>query len=272
VGLGAKLAIRTLSTASIVAAFVVAACAPPVETDPDAAVPWGPHPVAVDPAPGAVDVPIDKVIRIEFSDHVDGHSIHGGLFGLHSGPVSMWEMSFYDPVRGRLSVWPSVGMRKNATWVLELSEGLTGLSGAPVEPGIVTEFRTGEEAGDNEPFPFLTYETDVAPIFDAHCAWCHSDSSNVAGLKLDSVEGVAGTALGVASDGWPGWKRITASRPGESYLLYKIIGDERITGAPMPTVWEDSSSAAPLSAADQETIADWIASGAAFFDPDADAQ
>jgi hypothetical protein len=180
-------------------------------------------------------------------------------------------MSYYDPVRGRLSVWPSASMWKNATWLLEIKPGLAGLDGLLVETGVVTEFRTGEEGGDNQPFPILNYEDHIRPIFDARCASCHNDSG-VADLDLSSADSVAATALGVPSTGWPDWKRITASRPGESYLIYKIIGDERISGAPMPRSWDDDDPAPPLHAEDQEAIVDWIASGAAFFDHQVDGQ
>lgn len=265
----AKSGASTALLAAAACSWLAICCAPPPEKDPDAAVPPGPHPIGVDPEVGAVDVPIDKVIRVQFSDHLDGTSVKRDRFKLYSGPLNLWVMSYYDPVRGRLSVWPSSSMWKNATWVLEIGAGLYGIDGYQVDNGVVTEFRTGEEGGDNQPFPFLSYETDIKPIFDARCASCHNDDG-VAGLSLASAESVAATALGVPSTGWPEWKRITASRPGESYLLYKIIGDERIAGAPMPRSFDDDGQAPPLPVKQQEAIADWIAGGAAFFDqPDA---
>ncbi|MBW2278534.1 MAG: hypothetical protein JRF63_13655 [Deltaproteobacteria bacterium] len=216
-------------------------------------------------------MPFDKVIRVEFSDHLDGNSVKRDRFKLFSGPLNLWVMSYYDPVRGQLSVWPSASMWKNATWVLEISPGLRGLDGLPVEPVVVAEFRTGEEGGDNQPFPFLDYQQHLKPIFDGRCASCHNDEG-VAGISLSSAESVAATALGVPSTGWPEWNLITASRPGESYLIYKIIGDERISGQPMPRSWDGKSPALPLHIEEQEAIVDWIAGGAAFFDQQDDAQ
>jgi hypothetical protein len=261
---------RALALVAWVCAF--AGCAPPPVADPDAAVPPGPHPVSADPETGATDVPVDKVIRVGFSDHVDGHSVRRSRFKLYSGPLSLWVMAYYDPVRQRLSVWPSAPMWKNSNWGLELLEGLTGLDGSPVEPVLVTEFRTGAGGGDNLPFPALNYEEFVKPVFDAHCATCHGGIGPMAELDLSSADGIATTTLGVGSTGWPTWNRITAARPGESYLLYKIIGDERITGAPMPRAWDESEPAAPLHVEDQRAVVDWIASGTAFFDPQADDQ
>jgi hypothetical protein len=269
----AKALIRPLPPAAAVWALVaLGGCAPPPEEDPDAAVPPGPHPVWSDPANGDTDVLIDKVIRVGMSDHLDGRSVRRNRFKLYSGPLAMWVMVQYDPVRQRLSVWPSVSMWKNTTWGLELLDGLAGLDGSPVTPVVVTEFRTGAASGDNQPFPFLNYEEHVKPVFDARCASCHGGTGPVADLDLASADGIGDTALGVSSTGWPEWKRITASRPGESYLLYKIIGDERIVGAPMPRSWDESAPATPLPLEDQQAVADWIASGTAFFDPQADDQ
>jgi hypothetical protein len=44
--------------------------------------------------------------------------------------------------------------------------------------------------------------------------------------------------------------------PGESFLLYKLLGDGPMRGAQMPR------GAAPLSAADLQRVSDWIADGA----------
>jgi hypothetical protein len=263
--------VETALLAALASCALAFGCAPPPEADPDAAVPPGPHPIGVDPELGAEDVLIDKVIRIEMSDHIDGRSVKRDGFKLYSGPLNLWVMSYYDPVRGRLSVWPSASMWKNATWVLEIEPGLAGLDGLLVEPVVVTEFRTGEQSGDNQPFPVLDYAQHVKPIFDARCASCHNDDG-VAGISLSSAESVASTTLGAPSTGWPEWNRITASRPGESYLIYKIIGDERISGQPMPRSWDEDVPALPLQLEEQEVIADWIASGAAFFDQQGDAQ
>lgn len=253
---------------AVASAVIGAACAPPAEVDPDAAVPEGPHPVAVDPSPGDFLVPTDKVIRIEFSDHLSGRSVSRYRFALYSGPIDLWVMSYYDPVRRQLVVWPSAAMRANAVWVLELDEGLTGLDGSPVAPGPVTHFTTGASGGDNLPFPALTFAQDIEPIFNASCASCHGGGDALAGVDLDSAEGVQATTLGVTAEGWPEWKRIVPGRPGESYLLYKIIGDERIAGAPMPRAFDDAAPT-QLHPAEQQLIADWIAGGAAFFDPSA---
>ena len=121
--------------------------------------------------------------------------------------------------------------------------------------------------GQVGPFTPRDYGTEVAPILEERCASCHG-SQGVAGLRLDSEEGIRATALGVPATGWPGWLRVAAARPGESYLLYKIVGDPLAAGAPMPRTW-DGPSAPPLAAEEQRILSDWIAGGAPFFDESA---
>jgi hypothetical protein len=241
-------------------------CEPPSGADPDAA-PAGPVAMGVDPAKGEHGVPIDKVIRVRFSDHLDERTLKAGRLTLKSGTLSLWVMSYYDPVRGELVVWPSSKLRRFSTWTFRVEEGLAGLDGGAVAPGTATWFRTGDQGGDDHPFDVLTYEEHVQPIFDTACAACHGGpGAPVAGLALDTPESVTATLLGAPAEGWPGWKRAVAGRPGQSYLLYKLIGDARIAGSPMPRSFDGDGAAPPLSPFEQRRIADWVAGGAPFFD------
>jgi hypothetical protein len=257
---------HALALSVLAMALGTAGCPPPPADDPDAAR-LGPSPMSVVPESGATDVPIDAVIRVEFDDHVDGHSISQARFDLYSGTVDLWVMASYDPVRGELRVWPSAQMRKRALWLLELKQGLTGLGGELVPPGKVTEFETGEQATGEDPYPLRNWETHVAPIFESRCVSCHGGASPLAGLRLDTREGISQTLLGAESDGWDGWRRAIPARPGQSYLLYKLIGDPRIAGEPMPRGL-DGEETAPLAESDRRAVSDWISSGAPFFDPE----
>ncbi|MCP4601289.1 MAG: hypothetical protein GY847_12325 [Proteobacteria bacterium] len=243
-------------------------CAPPPEVAPDAGIPpGGPYPLTVDPPRGSDDVFIDKVIRITFSDHLDSRSFRQSRFNLSSGPLGLWVRFYYDPVRENLVVWPSKSMRGDVTWVLTIDEGIAGLDGKLVIPRELARFRTGKEKGDNNPYdpPSFTYK--VAPIFEKHCNFCHGGRAeeSLAGLRLDSKEAIGETAIGVESQGWPGFNRVTSSSPGQSYLLFKIIGDKRISGMRMPRSKNMDQPGPLLPRSDQETLADWIASGASFF-------
>jgi hypothetical protein len=243
------------------AAVLLSACAPP-RAEVDAGCTECPEILSVDPPDGSVDVPTNPVIRFETDEHLRDETVIGSNFKLYSGPLSMWLMAFYDPVRRTTTVWPSSHLRVDADWVLEAAEGITDRDGHPLRAGPITTFTSGEdEDTDLAPFPELRYSPDIAPIFEASCASCHGGAEPLAGLSLDSADGITATALGVASDGMPSMKRISAARPGGSYLVYKILGDAIISGLPMPCSF-DGAAAAPLSPAQMQEISDWIAGGA----------
>ena len=245
---------------------VPVACAPPSEADPDASVDPGPMVLETDPQQGEKDVPIDKVVRIYMSDHVDGDSVRRDAFSLKTGGLSYWLMAFYDPVRGRLTVWPSAEMRQGAQFVFSLQEGLRGLDGGPVAPGEVTAFTTGFEAGDNHPYDQLALEGALEVMFAQRCGSCHGGDEPIAGLDLEDIDGFLETAVDRDADGLSGWKRIVPYKPGSSYLLYKLIGDPRTKGEPMPRSFESDEPARQLEREQLEAVSDWIAGGAAFFD------
>ncbi len=257
--------------ACLFAALVCVAChfGESEEVPADAAPEYlGPYPTAVDPDAGAEGVFIDKVVRVTFNDHLDAHLFAQNRFSLTSGKVSKWLLTYWDPVHKQLVAWPSSNMRRSATWIFALQPGLLGLDGEMVAPGEVTRFRTGAETGDNTPFVTRSFTEEVTPIFQTRCAAaCHSGAQgSIADLRLDSSAGISETAINVPADGWPDWKRIVPARPGQSYLLFKLIGDPRISGQQMPRSF-DASPATPLTPPQLEIISDWIASGAPFFDP-----
>jgi hypothetical protein len=256
--------------AALCAAAALAGCAPPPE-ESDASPGYGPEALAVSPRNGETGVPVDPIIRVSFSDHIDERTLSQGGLSFYSGPISPWIMATYDPVRRRIVVWPKSTLRANATWVLDVVEDanvpVTGLDGLPVKPGTLTSFRTGTAAGNDAPYVARAYDEDVRPIFERHCAACHEGpAAGVAGLRLDTIEGVRDTAMGVLSQGWPDWPRIAPSRPGQSYLVYKLIGYEGVVGAPMPASWEPGVAASRLTRRELEAVSDWIAGGATFFD------
>lgn len=230
----------------------------------------GPFSIAVEPPINAVDVFTDKVIRVTFSGHLDSRTFTQSRFNLHSGPIALWTMAFYDPIHRQLVLWPSMGMRKYATWILETVEGVKGLDGELVAPGEVARFRTGEREGDNMPFVTPSFESDILPIFQKHCATCHGGEpgDELAGVRLDSQDAITQTLINARAGGWPGWSRIVPARPGQSYLLYKVIGDPRIAGAPMPRNFNSGEEASTLPLEQQELLRDWIASGTPFVDTD----
>jgi len=245
----------------LAAALPLLSCAPPAD-EPDAAAPDGPAVLYVEPEDGASNVAINPVIRVGVSDHLDDWTVSGGAFKLYSGSLSYWLMAYYDPVARRAVVWPSSKLRDDALWVFEARDGITGRDGGPIAAGRIVGFTTGAETGDDMPFPALEYVPDIAPVFGSRCASCHGGAGPVAGLALDSADGLIETALGAPSDGDAALARVVPGRPGRSFLIYKIIDDETVSGDRMPRSFDEDEPAAPLSQAEQQAISDWIAGGA----------
>ncbi len=249
------------SLAALAAAAVACACTTS-GAGADAGPSGAPEILSADPPDGSVDVATNPILRLGTSEHLDDWTVESSSFELYSGPISMWLLAYYDPVGRRVSVWPSSHLREDADWVLEAGEGITDLEGDPLAAGVVTRFTTGEDEGDDVPFPELRYDPDVRPIFDAACASCHGGPSPMAGLALDSADDVTATAIGVASEGRPSYPRIAPARPGRSYLVYKLLGDGVAAGMKMPCSLNDAPARA-LSQAELQEVSDWIAGGAA---------
>jgi hypothetical protein len=172
----------------------------------------------------------------------------------------------YDPVDRELRIWSSPALTRKVEWVLEILEGLRGLDGEMVLPGEVTRFRTNDETTEQPPIPSPSYEGEIAPILSRSCTGCHNAGSKIAGLVLDSPQGIAETAVETLSDGWPSFVRIEPERPDSSYLIYKIIGWKDISGQPMPSALVGSAPPA-LTKDEQRLLSDWIGMGLPFVDP-----
>jgi hypothetical protein len=248
-----------LCAAALAASVQLGACAyEAADPDSDAGIVF----TSIDPPDGAVDVPTDVVFQLGTSAHLDDRTVSGGAFRLHSGSLASWLMAYYDPAGRRVVVWPSAKLRDGADWVLALEDEIAGRDGGRIAAGPVTGFTTGDGPGGLAPFPELRYEPDLRPIFEARCASCHGGDAPVAGLALDGPSAVTDTALGVSSQGDPSLDRIKPGRPGQSYMVYKIIDDGGTAGARMPRSFYADEPAAPLTTAEQQAISDWIAGGA----------
>jgi hypothetical protein len=96
-----------------------------------------------------------------------------------------------------------------------------------------------------------------AQVFTPRCALsgCHVGGTAPFGLELGAGQ-AAGKIIGVASGQMPSMLRVAPGSAADSYLYWKVSGDPRILGDPMPL------SGGPLSAADLALIEDWIDQGA----------
>ena len=261
-------------TAAVAILVWLTSCAPPKEEDylkPDAApAPEAPVPISVTPVDGSVDAFRKPVVRIKFDRQLDARTITQSRLDFVSGSLGKWTLSFYNPVNRELVVWTSSSLFRQTTWFFRIEMGVLGMNGYPVHPAVMTTFRTGDDKGDEQPFVPRSFEKEVFPILKNHCTSCHGGSDKgVAGLKLDSKEHIEQTALGIAASGWRDWKRIVPTRPGLSFLLFKISDYEYIPGQKMPR-GIDEKPATTLTMEEKMAIAEWIAQGANFFDPPAE--
>ena len=267
---------RPMAGVAFAAFLTITSCAPPKNVDynaPDASAdPDAPVPIEVDPSSGQENVNRLKVIRVTFDKHLNSRTLEQGSLSLYSGTpgktvVGRWMVSFYDPIHKQLVAWPAGPMLRQSTWVIKLNKGIEGMNGSPVHPVELGWFRTGDDAILETAFKIRSFEREVRPIFEKYCVSCHGGSgATIAGLDLESAEGIQETALNEPASGWQDWFRITPTLPGESYLLFKIIGDENLPGETMPRSFGDEKPTR-LSIKEQEVIMEWIAAGVPLSDP-----
>jgi hypothetical protein len=102
----------------------------------------------------------------------------------------------------------------------------------------------------------VTLAGDVQPIFTANCAFagCHGGAAPQFGMDLTEGRAAAST-VNVDSAEVPELKRILPGDSANSYLYQKITQDPPLVGDPMPV-------GGSLTAAQKETIRQWIDGGA----------
>ena len=106
----------------------------------------------------------------------------------------------------------------------------------------LTSAALADEKTDKEP---VNFNDHIKPIFRQHCAKCHGDDQQKAGLNLQSFEG--------AIKGGSGGKAVVAGRASAS-LLYQAITNEDAE-ARMPP------NQPPLPEAQVKLILAWITDG-----------
>jgi hypothetical protein len=137
-----------------------------------------------------------------------------------------------------------------------LSAGATGTLDAAVT---ATDGRVyvSHFSGAPAPPPPVSFTVNVLPILTRNCAriGCHLGSSAAEGLNLAANQAYD-NLVSVESSENSDLKLIEPGDPANSYLFLKITDDPNISGRRMPL------TGSPLSAADIETIRQWIEAGA----------
>lgn len=104
----------------------------------------------------------------------------------------------------------------------------------------------------------VTWEARVRKILEFNCGGCHSGAAPQAGLTLVGDDVYA--RLLEASTQLPELPLITPGDPTMSYLYLKLIGDDAITGNPMP--YNPLTGDGTLGEAEIADILTWITNGA----------
>ncbi len=107
--------------------------------------------------------------------------------------------------------------------------------------------------------PPVSFKTDLQPIINAQCVFCHVTGAENGGLNLGRR--VSYAALMAASTEAPVMPRVTPGNPEKSYLIHKLKGthlDAGGSGTRMPM----NDPPRPLDAAQLELFLRWVESGA----------
>lgn len=118
---------------------------------------------------------------------------------------------------------------------------------------------TGCEHADplEEPPAAPTFTSIQQTIFNTSCAVSGCHLGGAAAAQMDLGAGNAyGNLVGVASVEVPTLNRVEPGNPDDSYLVRKLEGTPGIVGLQMPRGRD------PLSAAQVQSIRDWIEAGA----------
>lgn len=105
----------------------------------------------------------------------------------------------------------------------------------------------------------VSFKTDLQPIINAQCVFCHVTGAENGGLNLGRR--VSHAALMAASTEAPAMPRVTPGDTEKSYLIHKLKGthlDAGGSGTRMPM----NDPPRPLDAAQLELFVRWVESGA----------
>ncbi len=227
----------------------------------------------------ALTVSADGVVHLAATG-LDRNVVHSRLVN------NAWSAPIPTGIQSDLS--PSLAFNSGANAVELLARGLNRVVqhgrfagsawATPVALGITTDARPAvAAAGANvdaavtatdarvyasrfaaqAPAPAVSFARDILPIFSGvgGCINCHVGSFPSQGLNLTAGQAF-NNLVGVASQQRPNFRRVQPGNANDSYIVMKLTGDSRITGAQMPF------GGRPLSAANISLIRAWINAGA----------
>lgn len=252
--------------AAISLCVLASACdvAPPTSRD-------GPRLVATSATAGDrgfAELTLGEPVSLWFDQPLWPRSINRATVTVQTGGISLTPRLRYEPVQHSVRVWVDpTEVRTDLEYELAVRAGITAWDGgvAPAQATFRLRFVSRTPIATRSP----SLRDEVAPLLRERCASgsCHGATQPAMGLDLSSAEAIVRTTVGVSSRLWSGsggggefyWSGMSLverGAPGESFLLYKLLGDGPVRGALMPR------GAASLDGASLQLISDWIADGA----------
>ncbi|MBX7196190.1 MAG: hypothetical protein K1X94_29305 [Sandaracinaceae bacterium] len=216
------------------------------------------HAEVVAPADGRLER--DGVIELALDALIEPRTLVGADAALVSGERELGVALRFEPVARILVADPAARLLDpDVDYVLRV-EGPQGFDGALLEP-VAFPLRVTRDLAVPPSAPSYA---EVQVVL-ARCAPCHQPGRAELGLDVTDLEG---TAIGVPADevaqagagaGLGGALRIEPFHPERSYLLYKMMGEGPIVGAPMGA---SDAPDVPLDEASLRVVSRWIAGGA----------
>lgn len=219
--------------------------------------------VSINVEDGQRDVPLDLTIELMFNQPLDPQSLDDASMSLTSGSLRYTANVRYDALRRTLVFDPRATLREDLWYTFEmdgfpLSIMGTAYLGEPIE----TRFRTGTTTSPSSPRPGVGFESDVWPLLRG-CA-CHDQETRLMDYVIlyDTPATFLESAVSTPSREWRDWLVIDPGHHDSSYLIYKLLGDDRLG---LPTIMGETMPPPPyppMPMEELETIRDWIEQGA----------
>ncbi len=212
------------------------------------------------------NVPRDVRVQLSFNQPLDPLSLEETDISLESGELTVRGRTKYDLLQRTLTFEPSSNLRGNLWYKFVLKNPPFSIMGtASRQDEINILFRTSEElSGEQPPAPApVDFESEVYPAFRANC-YCHSEVNPLLDVQLlfDTPEEFLHVSVATESKEWKSWQIINPGSHEKSYLMYKLLGNERLG---LPTITGERMPPPPLPALAMErieTVKNWIEQGA----------
>jgi hypothetical protein len=235
--------------------FVLACDLPPASAPVEGTVTAS----VVDPSDGIL--PRDGSVAIAVGGLLDPVSLYGADALIRSGDRELGVVLRFDPATRILIADPTPALLDpDLDYTLHVA-GPRDFEGRPMET-IDARFRVVRDRSS----PEREADFDAVTRVLAGCRGCHEGPTAAMGLDVTDLRR---TAIGVRSSeiapSQPSLRIIEPGHPERSYLVYKMLGEGPIVGAPMGAIEAPDE---PLPRAAIATITRWIARGAVIPDPE----